>query len=73
MSRENYSSEPEEFIASLKEKLDDKEIVIRELQTQVKLLKGINEELQQRYRNEQKVNIELFNKVMTMQKLLNGD
>lgn len=48
MSRENYSSEPEEFIASLKEKLEEKEVEIRELQTQVVLLRQIKE-LKEKY------------------------
>jgi len=43
MSREGYSSEPEEFIASLKEKLEEKEVEIRELKQIIELQKGVIE------------------------------
>lgn len=43
MSRENYSSEPEEFIASLKEKLEERDQEIRELKQVIILQKGVIE------------------------------
>lgn len=66
MSRENYSSEPEEFIASLKEKLEKREVLIRKLQQEKLLLIDLNLDLKLKFNTEHKVNLELFDKVMKL-------
>jgi len=51
-SRENYSSEPEEFIASLKEKIE-------ELKSEITVLKHNNQYLEEQHRTDLQI-IELY-------------